>query len=90
MQSLSSVNHFFPFISTNWLVSANFENMRFLGHYFEKLGSPWYLVSVLQGEEITILQLCGIFPLLRSHVFSPAKQGSCSKAVCNNSKNYFF
>ena len=46
MQSLSSVNHFFPFISTNWLVSANFENMRFMGPHsagegphFDKLGS---------------------------------------------------
>ena len=31
MQPSSNVGHFFPFISTNSLVSANFENMRFLG-----------------------------------------------------------
>ena len=44
MQSLSSVNHFFPFISTNWLVSANFEDMRFLGPH--SAGEGPYLVPI--------------------------------------------
>ena len=38
MQPLSNVDHFSPFISTIWLVSANFENMLFLGPHSDGEG----------------------------------------------------
>ena len=50
MQPPSNVGHFFPFISTNWLVSANFEDMRFLGPHSASEGPQFTKIGAISDH----------------------------------------
>ena len=57
MQPLSNVDHFSPFISTIWLVSANFENMHILGLHSAGNSIMIFVPTIWGSYQVGLLSL---------------------------------